>query len=341
MKKINVIQIGTTHEHAEGIMYTLRRMTDVYNVLGVVEDRFCKTSTLKKEGWLQAGFDGLKRFSLEEALTHPDVDAYFVEVPNDDLIAVAEMCLATGKPLHMDKPVGLDLDRYKALLDRAEAENLPFQMGYMFRGNPAFMKLQELAKHNCFGDILEIHGSMSHNYGGEPYQDYAGNFRGGVMYILGNHMIDQFVSLLGEPDDVTSFLTNAPCDKDHIANTTMAVLSYPHAHAMVHVISRDPDGTPRRRFRLAGTKGTFELMPIERFDKQPLKARVCFTEDNEFYSAGEHIIDFGIITDRYNLHLGEFADIVHGKIKDPYTRRHDYLVHKITLAASGVIKYKK
>ena len=341
MKKINVIQIGTTHEHAEGIMYTLRRMTEEYNVLGVVEDRFCHTTTLKKEGWLQAGFDGLKRFTLEEALNHPDVDAYFVEVPNDDLIAVAEMCLATGKPMHMDKPVGIDLERYKCLLDKVHAGNIPFQMGYMFRGNPAFMKLLELAKHGCFGDILEIHGSMSHNYGGEPYQEYAGKFQGGVMYILGNHMIDLFVSLLGKPDEVTTFLKNAPCDAEHIANTTMAVLSYPHASAVVHVISRDPEGTPRRRFRLAGTKGTFELQPIERFDKKALTARVFFTEDNEFYTAGEHIIDFGIITDRYALQLGEFAGMVRGDTPDSYTREHDYWVHKITLAASGVIKYQK
>ena len=341
MKKINVIQIGTTHEHAEGIMYTLRRMTDQYQVLGVVEDRFCRTPTLKKEGWKQAGFDGLPRLTLEEALRHPQADAYFVEVPNDDLIGVAEMCLATGKPMHMDKPVGVDLERYRRLLDKVREDNIPFQMGYMFRGNPAFMKLLELAGSNCFGDILEIHGSMSHNYGGEAYQDYAGKFPGGVMYILGNHMIDLFVSLLGAPDAVTSFLKNSPLDAGHVANTTMAVLSYPHASAVVHVISRDPDGTPRRRFRLAGTKGTFELMPIERFDKKPLTARVFFTEDNEFYSKGEHIIDFGVITDRYALQLAEFAGMVRGDTADSYTREHDYLVHKITLAASGVIQYRK
>ena len=341
MKKLNVIQIGTSHEHAEGIMCTLRRMTDTYNVLGVVEDRFCHTPALKKDGWLQVGFDGLKRFSLEEALSHPDVDAYIVEVPNDDLISVAEMCLATGKPMHLDKPVGIDLERYKRLLDVVETRNIPFQMGYMFRGNPAFTKLKELARSNCFGDIMEIHGSMNHNYGGEPYQEYAGKFPGGVMYILGNHMFDLFASLLGEPDDVVSFLKNAPCDDSPIANTTLAVLSYPHATAVAHVISRDPDGTPHRHFRLSGTKGTFELMPIERFDNKPLTARVFFKEENDYYPAGEHIIDFGIITDRYALHLGEFASMVHGELPDPYTRAHDYLVHKITLAASGVIPYRK
>ena len=341
MKKVNVIQIGTTHEHAEGMMYTLRRMSDQYNILGVVEDRFCHTPTLKKEGWLQEGFNGIPRLSLEEALNHPQVDAYFVEVPNDDLIDVAEMCLATGKPMHMDKPAGRDLARYRKLLDAVVQQNIPFQMGYMFRGNPAFMNLMELHKKGCFGEIVEIKSSMSHNYGGEEYQHYAGQFPGGIMYILGCHMFDLIVSLLGEPGEVVPFLKSAPGDAEHVQTTTLAVLSYPHATAVAHMTSRDPDGTPRRRFRLVGTKGTFELMPIERFDRKPLTARLFFTEDNEFYTAGEHIVDYGIITDRYSLQLSEFAGMVRGDTVDSYTREHDYLVHKISLAASGVIKWEK
>jgi len=182
---------------------------------------------------------------------------------------------------------------------------------------------------------------MSHNYGGEEYQHYAGKFPGGIMYILGCHMFDLIVSLMGAPDDVVPFLKNAPCDAPHIENTTLAVLDYPHATASAYMTSRDPDGTPRRRFRLVGTKGTFELMPIERFDKKPLTARLFFTEDNEFYSAGEHIVDYGIITDRYSLQLAEFAGMVRGDTADSYTREHDYIVHKISLAASGVIKWEK
>ena len=107
-------------------------------------------------------------------------------------------------------------------------------------------------------------------------------------------------------------------------------------------IDEPPANSPNVNYiKLSGTKGTFELMPIERFDKKPLTARVFFTEDNDYYTAGEHIIDFGIITDRYALHLGEFASMVRGELPDPYTRAHDYLVHKITLAASGVLPFKK
>ena len=106
------------------------------------------------------------------------------------------------------------------------------------------------------------------------------------------------------------------------------------------VCSKDPENTFRRRFRLVGTKGTFEIMPMERFDKQDFTARFFFKEDNEFFTAGEHIVNYGITRDRYEIQLAELAAILRGTGKDSFTRQHDYLVHKVSLAASGCIPWK-
>jgi hypothetical protein len=35
----------------------------------------------------------------------------------------------------------------------------------------------------------------------------------------------------------------------------------------------------------------------------------------------------------------ELARIIRGEIADPYTRQHDYDVHRVILAASGVIQW--
>ena len=173
-----------------------------------------------------------------------------------------------------------------------------------------------------------------------PYQEYIGKLDGGIMYNLGCHLFDLFVSFLGEPDDVVSFLKSAPGDPDRIKNNCLAVLSYPHATATAHICSKDPDNTFRRRFRLVGTKGSFEIMPMERFDQKDFEARFFFKEDNEFFTAGEHIVNYGITRDRYEVQLNELAGILRGTAKDSYTREHDYIVHKVTLAASGVISWK-
>ena len=38
MEKIRIAQIGVTHEHAPGIMATLRKMPDVFEIAGYVDD---------------------------------------------------------------------------------------------------------------------------------------------------------------------------------------------------------------------------------------------------------------------------------------------------------------
>ncbi len=341
MKKIKVIQIGCSHEHANGKIQTLKLMNDTFDIIGIVDDtNICHTPRLADNCMTWDCYKDVPRISLEEALNHPDVELFMVEVPNNDLVPIAEMCLERKIPMHMDKPGGPDLERYKKLIDGCQAADLPFQMGYMFRGNPALNQALDLTRKGAFGEIFEIKASMNHCYGGDPYQEYIGKLDGGIMYNLGCHLFDLFVSFLGEPDDVVSFLKSAPGDPDRIKNNCLSVLSYPHATATAHICSKDPDNTFRRRFRLVGTKGSFEVMPMERFDQKDFEARFFFKEDNEFFTAGEHIVNYGITRDRYEVQLNELAGILRGTAKDSYTREHDYIVHKVTLAASGVISWK-
>lgn len=341
MEKLKIVQIGCSHEHADGKMQTIRRMEDTFELVGVVDDsNICHTPRLSDNCIEKEIFNGIPRLSLEEALNYPGLDLAAVEVPNNDLVPIAEMCLERRIPMHMDKPGGPDLDRYQKLVEGCKAADVPFQMGYMFRGNPALNQALELARKGAFGDIFEIKASMNHCYGGEPYQEYIGKLDGGIMYNLGCHLFDLFVSFLGAPDEVVTFLKSAPGYPDRIKNNCVTILSYPHATATAHICSMDPENTPRRRFRLVGTKGTFEAMPIERFDGKDFEARFFFKEDNGFFSAGEHIVNYGVTPDRYCAQLAELAGIVRGTASDSYTREHDYTVHKVTLAASGVLPWK-
>ena len=41
------------------------------------------------------------------------------------------------------------------------------------------------------------------------------------------------------------------------------MLKYPKATAVVRCNHADPFGGPRRRFNVTGTKGTFEIVPLE------------------------------------------------------------------------------
>jgi predicted dehydrogenase len=340
MKKIKIGQLGICHEHAGGIMSTLQKMSDVFDIVGVVDDR--NTSAAKLAGNdLPALYNGLNFLSEEELFDIPGLEAVTVEVPNTDLVPTAIRCLKYGLPIHMDKPGGEDLGLFSKLLDGCKERGLPLQMGYMFRDNPAFQFCRKAVKNNWLGDIFELQANMSHNYGGEAYQEYMGKFKGGIMFNLGCHLIDQIVALLGRPEKITPFLKSAPGFPDAIKNNCVTILEYPNATATIRACSLEADGIAHRRFKLCGTKGSVEFSPLERFDGKPLQLSLSLLEDNDEYAAGNHIVDFGVVNDRYEAHLLEFAKMVSGEIQNPYSYEHDLLVQEVLLAASGYKEWSR
>ena len=342
MKKVKIIQVGVQHEHANGIIESLRKMPDVFEILGFVDDRsFAKTPTFAENPVkFTEPYKGLTEFTLEEALNHPEVEAYAIEVPNNDLVPTALRFLERGLPLHMDKPAGEDLELYGKLLDGCKARKVPFQMGFMFRGNPALKFCREIVRKGLLGDVLEVEMDMSHDYGGDIYQEYISNVKGGIMYNLGCHNLDFIVALMGSPDRVTPFRKNVKGTLSSCINNTMAVLEYPNALVSVRVNCHKAHGTLFRRLLGAGEAGFFELCPCENIGGE-LKANLYLKEAAGEYKSGNNVISFGIQADRFVDHLMEFAQMVRGEIENPYTYEHDYLVHKVTLAAAGCLKWSK
>ena len=340
MKKLRVIQFGIMHEHAVGKLITLKKMPDVYELVGVVDDRNTTSPTPIDPSYLDRDFADVPRFTVEQALAMNDIDVAFVETPNLELVPMAMKCAEHNLHLHVDKPAGESLEDYRRLLDLCREKGLAFQMGYMFRGNPTLNFVRELVKKNVLGNVYEVLMDMNHGYGGEPYQAYIGAFRGGIMFNLGCHLIDYIVSLFGEPQKVVPLLGTAAGDADAVKNNCMAILEYPHTHVMLQSCSRQDDVTSisRRTLLVNGSNGWAELQPLERFDGKEQVLEVFLKNATPDYPAGRHTFKFPPRQDRYIEQLAELAAIVRGEMANPYTFEHDYIVHKVTLQASGYIE---
>jgi predicted dehydrogenase len=339
MGKIKIGQIGVCHEHASGKMNSIRQLPELFEVVGVVDDR--STTAAKYAGSDLRPYEGLRWLSEEELLNYPGLQAVLVEVPNTDLVPVALRCMERGLAMHMDKPGGEDLALFGELLAGCKARQLPFQMGYMFRGNPAMQWCLKAAEQGWLGEIFEVQSSMSHNYGDDAYQEYLGKFRGGIMFNLCCHFIDFVVALLGRPTGVTTFLKNAPGTRPGIVNNALSILDYPAATVSLRACSKEINGLNGRRLKICGSKGTADLCPVERFDGQPLMMQLHLQEANADYPAGERLANFGVKTDRYVDQLMELAQIIKGEIPNPDIYDHDYLVQEILLAASGYSQWEK
>lgn len=314
-------------------MQSLRLLPEIFEVVGVVDDRHSQSAAFPSASL--AVYEGLPWLSEEEMLNSPGLQAVCVETANLDLVPTALRCLEKSLPIHMDKPGGDDLALFRKLREGCEQRGLPFQIGYMFRSNPAMLWIRNAVKQGLFGDIFEIQAGMSHCYGGDAYQDYLGKFQGGIMFNLGCHLIDLIVSLLGRPQKVIPVLKSTSGLPDAITNNAVAILEYPHAIVNLHACSKEVDGLEKRKLKVCGTKGSVELSPLECFDGRSLKMHLHLSEGTALIPAGSQTLDFGVTRDRYRDHLLEFAGMIRGEIPNPYDAAHDCLVQEVLLAAAG------
>lgn len=337
-QRIKIGQIGVCHEHAAGKLNTVKKLPDIYEIVGVVDDR--KTKAARFSGNDLKPYEGQTWMTEEELFDTPGLQAVMVETPNSDLVPTAIRCMEHNLAMHMDKPGGEDLKLFKKLLDGCKEKNLPFQMGYMFRNNPAMQLCQKAVRKGWLGDIFQIHADMCHDYGGAGYQRYLSSYKGGIMFNLACHHIDIIVSMLGRPERITPFMRSTPGAVNEAKNNCLSVLEYPHTIVSLHACGRQLGGSGSRRFKISGSKGTIEWSPLERFDGKPLQLRMTLREGNEEYRAGSHTVDLGVRHDRYIEQLTELAKIIRGEMKNPYTYEHDYLTQEVTLAAAGYFEWQ-
>jgi predicted dehydrogenase len=69
------------------------------------------------------------------------VDAVSVVVPTSEHFTVASECLARGLPVLVEKPLAATLEEAEALVELAERQRVPLQVGHIERFNPAFEEL--------------------------------------------------------------------------------------------------------------------------------------------------------------------------------------------------------
>ena len=337
-RPLKVVQYGMCHEHAGAKMRTLKSLAKegIVEILGVVNDRESKSprTTQIKDF---SDFDGIKVLTAGEFDALQGVEAVLVETTNADLLGPAASIASRGLPMHLDKPCGETYGRYASVVEMCRARNLPLQMGYMFRTNPAMRFIRDIVARGVLGDVFSIEADMDHDYGDDGYQRYIGTMRGGLMYNLGCHLIDFVCSLLpDEPITVHPVLRTAPGDPAGIANNCVTVMEYPGALVTLRACSRAVNGISHRRLRVDGTKGTVELSPLERFDGKELVLELDLKKPEGGYPAGKTVVGCGVQIDRYDLQFRELAEIVRGKRPNPDTYDHDLKVHRLTLMASGI-----
>ena len=327
---IKLGQIGIGHNHGEAKMKAARKFPDLFEIVGYAEEN---ERWIEKRGALK-GYEGLPRMSVEEVIAKSD--AILVESDVWDLTKYAQMCIDAGKHIHLDKPASGTLSEYKRLLDTAEAKNLVVQLGYMYRYNPAVQKCFELVREGKLGEIYSINAEMS-TFHKPEYKRWLTNFGGGILYILGSHLVDLIVYILGKPQKVHAFLKHTGLDGIDLPDHNLAVLEYEKALARVFVSSVEVNGFGRRQLMVSGSKGTVNICPLER----PITMSWSDTTiADAAYEDRKIILPFEDNTagGRYDEMMQDFYAYIKGTKQNPFTYAHEYAVQEVLAQVVGGIR---
>lgn len=329
-RKIKIAQIGVRHEHAYKIA-SIKMLPDDFEILGVAADQKAHEN--------DANYKGLRWMTPDELLDLPGLEAVAVETEMTELLPTAKRCAERGLAIHLDKPLGQNLDECRELFDICRANNVLMQPGYMFRTNPAIRLAVQAVRSGWLGEVFDLRANMNRNDTDGAFRRWLATYRGGGMYDFGSHLVDFVVEMFGVPNEVRVF--ERPDPADGLNDNTLSVLLYDRAIVQLRVNERSPVAFAERSLEIVGTCGRFRLMPLENWSRDkngklpPLVVDLTLTKDTPEYKAGTHRIELTPFEDRYIGQLIEFAQILRGEKENPYTLEHELDVQKTVLAASG------
>jgi predicted dehydrogenase len=142
--------------------------------------------------------------SAAELCRCPDVDAIFVATPNACHLADVSLALEYGKPVLCEKPMGLNADECKKMLEAARRAGLLLGVAQVFRFAESVVRMRERLLSGQMGEIAFARCEFSYDAMRHPRQWIndpllAG---GGPITDVGVHCIDVLRFVLG--DEVTS-----------------------------------------------------------------------------------------------------------------------------------------
>ena len=309
-RKLRVGQIGTGHGHANKI--GVYRASPDYEVVGIAEP----DKKLFEENKKKDAFQGLEWMSVDQLLATKDLDVVLIETRVNQLLDTAERCVLAGKHIHLDKPAGESYQQFERILKIANDKKLLVQMGYMFRYNPAWLFLKDLHARGWLGEIFEVQGVIS-KVVDNPSREKFAQYRGGMMFELGCHLMDLVVDLLGEPGKVTGFAMHSSPKSDALRDNTLAVLEYPKAIATIKSSALEVEGSARRHLTVCGTEGTVHIQPID----NP-KIQLALSQPRDNYKREYQEISFPSFQ-RYVADAADMAKILRGEKACDFSPEHD------------------
>lgn len=317
-RPVRVAVFGAGHAHALTKIATLSALPQ-FDLVGICEP---DAEVRRRAGTL----GGVRWLAEQEMLGDPTIELIAVESHVRTNVEYARRAIQAGKFVHLDKAPGTNLQQFRELLEEARRRKLTIQLGYQWRYHPGMAAAIEAARKGWLGDVYSLRARIDKPLSPADRKALS-EFRGGMMFELGCHLIDRAIDLFGKPDRSTGYLWRHARQSDNLADNTLAVLEYPNATAEISIAAMDPFGGDRRTFQILGTNGSTTVRPFF-----PHQVEIWLRQAAGPYAAGRHEIRFphnGIFD--FQPDFMEMHRVVRDHAQLAWSPEHDLATHETLL----------
>jgi predicted dehydrogenase len=194
--------------------------------------------------------------SVDELLADTSIKLVVVATPNSTHYPLAMRALQAAKSVVVDKPVALAATEIEELSGLAGGIGLHLFPFHNRRFDNDFKTIQKLLDEHSLGRLVHFESNFDRwrpGLSSRPWKEEADE--GGILYDLGTHIVDQALTLFGEPAAVGAEVRRER-DGDG-SNDSFTVRLHYYTGFTVTLGANCLSSLARPRFHLRGTRGNF------------------------------------------------------------------------------------
>lgn len=193
--------------------------------------------------------------SPQHLFDDPGIDLIVIPTPNDTHFPLAKAALQAGKAVVVDKPFTLTLEEARELDALAQQTGLLLSVFHNRRWDSDFLTLKQLIAEGTLGEVVYVESHFD-RYRPEVRNRWReqATVGGGIWYDLGPHLIDQALSLFGQPASITVDLAQLRAGAQ-ATDYFHATLSYPQRRVVLH--GSLLAAAESARYTVHGTQGSY------------------------------------------------------------------------------------
>jgi predicted dehydrogenase len=191
--------IGRVHAMAyRALPFYYGLAADSFRLIGVATSRIETAQAAAREMGCDFWTDDYRAL-----LARPDVHIVDICVPNYLHAKVVEEAAAAGKHIYCEKPLAMNVDEARRMVEAVARANVKAQITFNFRFFPAIRRAKQLIEEGFLGRIFSFRGRYYRSSYIDPNKPISWRQQksvagGGALFDLGSHILDLLAHLLGE-----------------------------------------------------------------------------------------------------------------------------------------------